>query len=77
MHLEVHGGSNLRVLGVMISLGHSYERGLLHPFVDYDEPPPWLNTPVDPIDDEGFMHVSPEPGLRYDINWEYVNRNLV
>jgi hypothetical protein len=41
MHLEVHGGGvgNLHLLGAMVSPGLYYERGLLHPFVDYDAPP--------------------------------------
>ena len=73
MHLEVHGGGNLHVLGAMVSPGLYYERGLLHPFIDWDEPPAWLNKAVDPMDDEGFVHISPDPGLGYDINWEYVN----
>lgn len=79
MHLEVHGGGvgNLHVLGAMVSPGLYYERGLLHPFIDYDAPPAWLNKPVDPMDDEGFVHISPEPGLGYDINWDYINDNLV
>ena len=78
MHLEVHGGGvgNLHMLGAMVSPGLYYERGLLHPFIDYDVPPPWLNTLVDPMDDEGFVHISPDPGLGYDINWDYINRNL-
>jgi hypothetical protein len=29
------------------------ERGLLHVFIDYDVPPPWLNSTVDPLEDEG------------------------
>jgi hypothetical protein len=53
------------------------ERGLLHPFIDYDVPQPWLNTPVDPMDDERFVRISPEPGLGYDINRDYINSNLV
>src|SRR5215210_9177079 len=70
MHLEVHGGGvgNLHALGAMISPGLYYERDLLHAFIDYDATPPWLNTPVDPMDDEGFIHISSEPGLGYDIN---------
>jgi L-alanine-DL-glutamate epimerase-like enolase superfamily enzyme len=79
LNVEVHGGGvgNLHVLGAMYLPGLYYERGLLHPFIDYDEPPPWLNRPVDPMDDEGFVHISPEPGLGYDINWDYINSNLV
>ena len=33
----------------------------------YDAPPPWLNAPVDPMDDEGDVHISPEPGLGLNI----------
>jgi hypothetical protein len=29
------------------------------------------------MDDEGNVHISPEPGLGYDINWDYVNANRV
>ena len=29
------------------------------------------------MDDEGNVHISPEPGLGYDINWDYINKNLV
>jgi len=47
----------------MAAPGQYYERGLLHPFVDYDAPPPWLNESVDPMDAEGNVHVSQLPGL--------------
>ena len=63
MHLEVHGVGNPDVLGATYLPGLYYERGQLHPFIDYDTPPAWLNTPVDPMDDEGIVHVSPGPGL--------------
>jgi hypothetical protein len=65
------------VLGAMYLPGLYYERGLLHPFIDYDVPPPWLNTAVDPMDDEGFVHISPDAGLGYDIDWDFINSNLV
>jgi hypothetical protein len=29
------------------------------------------------MDDEGFVHISPEPGLGMDINWDYINANIV
>src|SRR5215204_1108274 len=47
MKVEVHGGGvgNLHMLGAMVSPGLYYERGLLHPFIDYDATPSWLNTP--------------------------------
>ncbi|MCW5849693.1 MAG: enolase [Anaerolineae bacterium] len=77
--MEVHGNGagNLHALCAMSIPGEYYERGLLHPFLDYDAPPPWLNEPVDPMDAEGWVHVSPKPGLGYDINFDYIRRNLV
>ncbi|MCC6176037.1 MAG: enolase [Chloroflexi bacterium] len=79
MAMEVHGGGvgNLHVLCAMMSPGLYYERGLLHPFIDYDTPPAWLNAIDDPLDDEGNVHVSPAPGLGQDINWDYIKANLV
>ena len=79
MHMEVHGGGvgNLHVLCAMATPGLYYERGLLHPFVDYDAPPPWLNESVDPMDDEGYVHVSPKPGLGMDINFDYIQENRI
>ena len=64
MNVEVHGGGvgNLHMLGAMVSPGLYYERGLLHPFVDYDAHAALAQQPVDPMDDEGFVHISPEPG---------------
>jgi hypothetical protein len=61
----------------MVTPGLYSERGLLHPFIDYDVPPPWLNTLVDPMDEEGNVYSSPNPGLGYDITWDYINSNLV
>ena len=69
------GVGNLHVLGAMYLPGLYYERGLLHPFIDYDVPPPWLNALVDPMDEEDFVHISPDPGLGYDINLDYINAN--
>jgi L-alanine-DL-glutamate epimerase-like enolase superfamily enzyme len=79
MHLEVHGGGvgNLHAMCAMVSPGLYYERGLLHPMVDYDAPPPWLHEPVDPMDSEGNVHVSQLPGLGMNVNWEYVDANVV
>jgi L-alanine-DL-glutamate epimerase-like enolase superfamily enzyme len=79
MHLEVHGGGvgNLHVLCAMASPGLYYERGLLHPFIDWDLPPPWLHEAVDPMDAEGFVHVSQRPGLGLDVNFDFIRENLV
>jgi hypothetical protein len=79
MNVEVHGGGvvNLHALGAMVQPGLYYERGQLHPVIDYDEPPAWLNTPVDPMDDGGDVHISPVPGPGYDINRDHINKLLV
>ena len=79
MRMEVHGGGvgNLHVLCAMSAPGEFYERGLLHPFIDYDQPTPWLNALVDPMDDAGYVHVSLEPGLGLDIDYDYIEANLV
>ena len=77
VRMEVHGGGpgNLHVLCAMSIPGEFYERGLLHPFIDYETPPPWLNSLPDPMDKEGFVHVSQEPGLGWDINFDYIRDN--
>lgn len=77
VRMEVHGGGpgNLHVLCAMGIAGEFYERGLLHPFIDYEKPKEWLNELSDPMDDEGFVHVSQEPGLGYNINWDYIEKN--
>lgn len=79
MQVESHGSSiaNLQALCAMAIPGQYHERGLLHPFIDYDVPPPWLNTLEDPMDDEGFVHISDLPGMGQDINWDYIKANLV
>lgn len=78
MAMEVHGGgaANLHVLCAMGIPGEYYERGLLHPFIDYEQPAPWLREIVDPMDDEGYVHVSERPGLGLDIDFDYIRDNL-
>jgi len=77
IRLEVHGGGpgNLQVLGAMGIPGEYYERGLLHPFLKHEERTPWLLEPIDPLDDEGFVHIPQEPGLGMRINWDFINAN--
>ena len=79
MRLEIHGGGagNLHVLCAMGIPGEYYERGLLHPFLDYEQPPPWLNELVDPMDAEGFVYISQRPGLGLDINFDYIKAHAV
>ena len=68
---------NLHVLCAMGIPGEYYERGLLHPFLDYEQLPPWLNEAVDPMDDAGYVHVSPKPGLGLDINFAYIKDHRI
>ena len=53
------------------------KRGLLRLGRDYDESPPHLNHIVDPLDDEGCVHVSQEPGLGIAYNWDYIDDNRI
>jgi L-alanine-DL-glutamate epimerase-like enolase superfamily enzyme len=76
MHVGGHG--NAAILGsTMEETCEFFERGLLFPNVDYDVPPLYLNTPCDPMDDEGFVHLPDSPGLGYDFNCDYINDNLI
>ena len=79
VRMEVHGGGvgNLHVLCAMGIPGQYYERGLLHPFLDHDQPQPWLKELVDPMDDEGYVTVSQRPGLGMDIDLDYIRDHRV
>ena len=80
MQMEVHGGGvgNLHAMcAISPSVSLYYERGLLHPFIDYDDTPQWLNAPVDPMDASGMVHVSDLPGLGQDINWDYIKAHQI
>jgi L-alanine-DL-glutamate epimerase-like enolase superfamily enzyme len=79
MRMEVHGGGpgNLHVLCAMGIPGEYYERGLLHPFLDYERPEPWLNELVDPMDEQGYVHISQRPGLGLDIAWDYIREHTL
>lgn len=78
MNCEVHGNgaANLAVVGAIKNC-QWYERGLLHPFLDYDVPPAYLNTLPDPMDADGFVHLSQKPGLGEDINFDYIAASTV
>ena len=78
MNCEVHGNgaANLAVCAAIRNC-RWYERGLLHPFLDYDEVPAYLNSLTDPMDKEGFVHLSQKPGLGEDINFDYIGAHAV
>jgi L-alanine-DL-glutamate epimerase-like enolase superfamily enzyme len=77
--LEMHGAhaGNLQVLGAMGIPGEYYERGLLHPLVDYAAASPWLNELFDPMDEIGRVHISQKPGLGLNVNWDFIERQKV
>ena len=77
MDCEVHGGGpgNLTLCAVQRN-GRWYERGMLHPFLDYDEVPEYLHARADAMDNEGFVHMPQLPGLGDDIDFDYIDANL-
>ena len=79
LRMEVHGGGagNLHVLCAMGMPGEFYERGLLHPYIDYEAVPAWLHQRDDPMDEQGFVHVSQAPGLGQAIKFDYIADQLV
>ena len=78
MSIELHGNTigNLHVLGAMGIEGRYYERGLLHPLLDYEVPKPWFKTIYDPIDSDGNVKIPDQPGLGWDFDFDYINSNL-
>ena len=78
MECEVHGtGAGNMVLCAVQPNGRWYERGLLHPFTDYERVPDYLNALEDPMDAQGFVHMSQKPGLGVDYNHDYIRDNAV
>ena len=52
-----------------------YERGLLRPGVDYEQPEPYLKAIADPMDGDGNVVLSQAPGLGLELDWDYINDN--
>jgi L-alanine-DL-glutamate epimerase-like enolase superfamily enzyme len=76
---EVHGtgAANLHVLGAMATLGEYYERGLLHPHLDYEAQTPWLAEPIDPLVADGCVPIPRRPGLGEAIDWDFIRDHAV
>ena len=71
--LHMSGFGNLQVLGATSEdVCEYYERGLLGPGATYEDTPPYLRSPCDPLDDDGFVTVPSLPGLGYDIDWAFI-----
>jgi L-alanine-DL-glutamate epimerase-like enolase superfamily enzyme len=77
MLCEIHGSgaANLAVCAGIQNTTY-YERGLLHPLVDYEKPHPYLRRIDDEMDQEGYVHLRDVPGLGQDIDLDYINANL-
>lgn len=78
MDCEVHGNTAMN-LHVVAACGNCrwYERGLLHPFLDYDEGVDYLRSLSDPMDEDGFVHVPDRPGLGEDIDFDFIENNRI
>ncbi|AXI81664.1 enolase [Peterkaempfera bronchialis] len=78
MDCEVHGNGsgNLSLLGATLN-GRWYERGLLHPQVDFDEVPPHLHSQVDAMDKDGTVLLPQRPGLGDDFDLDHISAHTV
>ncbi len=76
--LHMAGWGNLQVCGATPEdTSEYYEKGLLAPGVDYDAPHPYLRDTCDKIDAAGYVHLPTGPGMGYEIEWDYIEDNLV
>jgi L-alanine-DL-glutamate epimerase-like enolase superfamily enzyme len=78
MDCEIHGNgaANLAVVAAIRNCKW-YERGLLHPFLEYDDVPAYLKTLADPMDADGYVHLSQAPGLGEEIDFDYIDAHRV
>ena len=77
---EVHmsGIGNLNVLGsASEDTFEYYEHGLLAPGVDYERKLDYLESVLDPLDDQGYVHLSNRPGLGYEIIDDYIAEHRI
>jgi L-alanine-DL-glutamate epimerase-like enolase superfamily enzyme len=77
---EMHGPgwAHLQILGATPEATcEYYERGLLHPNVDYESPRPYLKAICDPMDADGNVILPSTPGLGMEFNWDYIHDNQV
>lgn len=80
LRCEMHmaGWGNLQVCGATPEdTSEYYEKGLLAPGVDYDAPHPYLKQTCDRIDEDGYVHLPKGPGMGYEIEWDYIDDNLI
>jgi len=76
LHMAAWG--NLHVMGATHEdTSEYYEKGLLAPGLDNDKVPPHLNTVCDVVEPDGHITLPQAPGIGFDINWDYIDDNLV
>jgi L-alanine-DL-glutamate epimerase-like enolase superfamily enzyme len=77
---EIHmsGFGNLQILGATSEdTCEYYERGLLAPGLEYEAPIPYLKEPCDALDGDGYVSVPRQPGLGYQIVWDYIEEHKI
>lgn len=78
MSCEMHGtGAGNLAVALAIPNTSFYERGLLHPFIDYDTPKEFQHRIDDEMDEDGYVHGREAPGLGQDLNMDYIEGNLI
>ena len=79
MECESHGNNlpNLHVLCSMMIPGRYHEYGLLHPKYDFEANSNPAITNLPHPDENGMIHIPQQPGLGYDINWDYINEHRI
>lgn len=78
MSCEIHGtGAGNLAVAAAIPNTHYYERGLLHPFIDYDKPSEYQNRIDDEMDADGYVICRDTPGLGQDLNLDFIEANRV
>ena len=75
---EVHGtgAGNLAVAAGVPNCTY-YERGLLHPFLDYEAPKEYQLRIDDEMDSDGYVNLRDMPGLGQDLDFDYIDANLI
>jgi L-alanine-DL-glutamate epimerase-like enolase superfamily enzyme len=80
LQCEIHGGgwAHAQLLGASpAATCRYYERGLLRPGLDDALAAPYLKSIPDPLDGEGNIVLSQEPGLGLDLDWDYIEAHRV
>ena len=54
-----------------------FERGLLELDEVHTSTPLYLQSPCDPMDDDGNVLLPDGAGLGYDLNWDYIDTHRI